>query len=380
MQIVAANVVHPVTPTFFSSLQLPDYMFGAAFASMSLASFLFCPFWGTMSDRYGRINVLAFTNVAYGLMQFAFMESTTVWQVLLARFAGGFFSGGVTVCMLAYVADISEPRLCSRNMSWYAALFSASMAMGYFVGGLAGDVSTKTAFLLQVTMLVTSGVLQGLLLKDGPGYARKEVDFKTAVNPFSPFMGQKALGAAPLVFLVIVFISCFAGTAYDNAFNYYIKDQFAFPPSYNGYIYAAIGVIGLVVNLTINAWLQQNTNCRVSIVGIFGGCCFMLLLAISMKNIVPFIAINILFYTFNSMYLPMQQALVFQTRDSSNGTISGVFLSMRAIGMITGSLGAGLMYTAKPLLPLYVAGGAFAICIGLSVLNAKQYKKQNYMH
>ena len=53
-QSLAANFAHPATPTLIQNLGLNDYMFGVAFAGMSLTNFLFSPFWGKISDQIGR--------------------------------------------------------------------------------------------------------------------------------------------------------------------------------------------------------------------------------------------------------------------------------------------------------------------------------------
>ena len=54
-EVMAANMVHPVTPSFLTALGMPDQMFGVAFAAMSLTIFWLCPFWGRVGDLYGRV-------------------------------------------------------------------------------------------------------------------------------------------------------------------------------------------------------------------------------------------------------------------------------------------------------------------------------------
>ena len=68
---LVANLVHPVTPTFIQMLGLHDYMFGLAFGMMSLANFLFSPFWGKMSERFGPGKVISFSVFGYACMQLA---------------------------------------------------------------------------------------------------------------------------------------------------------------------------------------------------------------------------------------------------------------------------------------------------------------------
>ena len=49
-------------------------------------------------------------------------------------------------------------------------------------------------------------------------------------------------------------------TAFEQSFNYYIKDIYNLTSGYNGIIKAAIGIISLVANGTICLWIIKNTN------------------------------------------------------------------------------------------------------------------------
>ena len=95
-----ANFAHPITPTVIKDLHLPDYMFGVAFASMSLTNFLFSPFWGKLSSKIGCVKVSAICYVGYGIGQALFAISSTELQIILARMVSGFFVGGVMVCQI----------------------------------------------------------------------------------------------------------------------------------------------------------------------------------------------------------------------------------------------------------------------------------------
>ena len=66
-QSIAANFAHPATPTLIQNLGLNDYMFGVAFAGMSLTNFLFSPFWGQISDQIGRRKVLGLSGLGYAV-------------------------------------------------------------------------------------------------------------------------------------------------------------------------------------------------------------------------------------------------------------------------------------------------------------------------
>ena len=282
-QLMASNMVHPVTPTFFKDLSMPTYLFGAAFAAMAVTQFLFCPFWGRMGDSVGRVRVLVFSTLGYAVGQLAFLLSGSVPTILLARMLSGLFAAGTTVNFMAYI-------LCT----------------------------------------VAAGI--GLLLRDGPAYQKQPLALKRAANPFSAFLEARGLLTPRVcVFLFVVFASCFATTSYDNSFNYYIKDQFRFPPSYNGLIYAVVGLIGLIVNFTLGLRIQRRENCRGPLAIILALSGFTLLSSLALSQIAPFIALNMLFYVFSSMYLPLQQALIIREGKEGNGQISGLVCQIGAV-------------------------------------------------
>lgn len=375
LQTVASNMVHPVTPTFLSILKMPDYMFGFAYAAMSLAYFIFSPFWGRFGDKKGRIPALAITTIGYSITQFLFLYSDSIMDIMIARFLGGLFSGGCLVNFMAYVADCTDEKEQGKYMSIYAALFAASSSLGYLAGGIVGNYGYQFAFYGQIILLFIMGISYKVFLKEGRYYEQriKESNKKSTVsgNSISSVLKHPYM----VIFLFVVFLSCSASTGYDNAFNYYIKDQFSFPPEYNGYIYATVGIIGLVMNMTVNVWLQKNTDCHKTLTVLLGGCSITLFLSIAIKQVVPFIGMNIFFYVFNAMYLPMEQVMVLKQKNLSAGMLSGVFNSVRAVGMVIGSLMAGILYTFGPLLPLVCTASIFFASMVFAWLLYLVYKK-----
>ena len=104
---LGANFAHPVTPTFIQVLGLHDYMFGVAFACMSLTNFLFSPFWGKISEKYGGGLVFNACMLGYGVMQVFFGLSRSEIAVCIVRLVGGFFISGISVSQMIYIINHS---------------------------------------------------------------------------------------------------------------------------------------------------------------------------------------------------------------------------------------------------------------------------------
>ncbi len=366
---VAANVVHPVEPAFYISLALPDWVFGAAFAAMAFGMFAFSPLWGVISDRLGRVPTLAVSLLLYGLAQLAFCISTTVVTILLARLAAGAFCAGCGVAAMAYVADVSEPRACGRRMSIFAAVQSFATALGYLVGGVVGKDDPTRSFVFQFFILAVVAVCTFILLAEGAGFHRSEQSLSIRrANPLSAFADARAiLSPWMLAFLVATVCACLASAAYDNSFNYYLRDQFGFPTTYNGYIYAAVGILGLVANLTLGLRLQRSRDAELPLIVVLALAGVVLAVTLLAQAMPLYLGLNILFYVFNAMYLPLMQGLAIEGDPDGHGRVSGVFQSMKSLGMVVGALVAGFIYEASPQAPFVMASAAFLVAAVASV-------------
>jgi len=78
---------------------------------------------------------------------------------------------------------------------------------------------------------------------------------------------------------------------------------------------------------------------------------------------------------FNAIYLPIQQDIVTRGQNSkTSGIISGIFNSVRAGGMIFGSLFSGFIYELGSTLPFLSTAVVFFISSFISIINLKQEK------
>ena len=381
---MALNLAHPITPSLFTNLDLPDYMFGVAFAAMCIPIFLLSPFWGCLSDKLGRVNVMTFGLLGYGFGQFAFIMAQNSYQVVFARFVSGIFIGGYLVTTMAFVADNTSADNRAKYMTYYVAFHSVSTSLGYLIGGIIGDISILWTVLIQVILMFVLATFHPFLLKNKVSSKSEKLDLKElfhSANPFSSFaQASHILNIALATFLLAVFLTSFATTGYDNAFNYYIRSELNFPPSYNGYIKAATGSIGIIVNFTANHWLAKNISGRKSIIIVLFLCSTSLFSVLLMGSVTAFLISNVIFYAFNSMYLPIQQTLMTESADeASNGVLAGLFNSIKAIGMIAGSLFAGLVYSIDSSLPFIFSVIAFLLATIFSVINYFQYKRKTHI-
>lgn len=366
LQTLAANFAHPVTPTLISNLKFHSYMFGVAFASMSLTYFLFAPFWGKVSDLIGRVKVLALCCVGYALGQWIMAGMQTELDFILARLISGFFIGGISVCQLTYIIDVCSLEDRGRNLVINATIQSVCGPLGFLMGGLIGTYSIPLLFTMQVFLLALAGVLFFVFLKDVDAKRKKVTkrEFIKNANPFASFIGiHKYLTKPLIIFFVAIVIASFGITAFDQCFNYYIKDVYGFLPAYNGLLKAVIGLIALLANVTICMWLMKNTTIKKTLVYVYALTSIVAFFVAGTKELLIFVVISIIYFALVAIVTPLQQQVVsLQTTPESNGQIMGFYSSVNSLGMVCGSLFAGFIYDFGPSIPFLITAICF-ICI-----------------
>ena len=376
---IAANLVHPVTPTLIVERGLDSSMFGVALAAMQVIYFLFAPFWGRLCDYIPTRTVILICCCGYAVGQLIFGSAQTEAQVVGGRMFAGIFCGGVFTAFLNYIVNTSDPETRSAKIIAYSTANNVSNAVGYFVGGMLGLVSVEFAFGTQVVMLIGCGIFFRFLCIDDTPFKHKPehpLTFKDA-NPFGVFISAKSFMTGTLLLLFItVAIGNLGQTAYEQVFNYYIKDQLGLSSAYNGIFKAIIAALTFLVNSTIVMKVIKKTDTNLSIIPVLVASIVPLALVFVVKDVVPFAICDIVFFVLAAVRMTMFQNIFAGkgTPETSN-RVMGFFQSMTALGGIFGAFFAGIMYKTDPMSPFALALAAVTIAAALALIYAARYKR-----
>lgn len=358
---LAANFAHPVEPAFYQALQLPDWTFGTAFACMAAGNFLFAPFWGQMAERFGAARIMAVGFFGYAAGQFFFLRAVDTASIVLARLFAGVFIAAVGDAQIIYILAVEKKEKTGTSLALSASLMAIFTAFGYLIGGLLGNISIYASLWAQVIVLAGIGVLVLLFLGDQETTAGGKFSLQK-INPFSSLMDIRSiLTAGLLFFLLTAALTSFASNCYDQCFNYFIRDQYGFPPSMNGLLKGAAGIITLIADSTICVWLLKKTDLFKSILPVLLICAGMLIGIALTSDLVPFIVLNVVLFAFIAIYKPLLQAMMNQMGVSQKGILVGAYNSFSSFGTVAGSLTAGFAYAADPWLSFGISAGAFLV-------------------
>ena len=378
---MAANFVHPVTPAIIVDLQLNDYMFGLALAAMSAFNFLFSPFWGKMVGVLSSKKVLLICGMGYALGQVFFGIAQTEIQFLLARMFAGIFVGGCYVSFLTYTVNASPDENRGKNLAVNAVVNSVSASFGYFVGGMVGEINVYYSVWLQAITLAATSLLLYLGLRDDRQADAAPLNKKQLLRDCNPFAAIAQCGKYMSRILVILFLAYGLGNlgyiAFEQCFNFYLRDQFQLTSGYNGIIKAALGVISLISNGTLCMWILRRRRISPYIAIVMGICSGAMIGVIFFESLLPFIVVNVLFFAFYFISVPLMQnrAAVLGEGPGSN-LVMGAFNAVKSFGNIFGSALAGFLYEWSPKTPFVFGFAAFALATVMALIMARTENRQ----
>ena len=363
---LAANFAHPVTPTVIKNLQLHDYMFGVALASMMISNFAMSPFWGKINSYLSSRVSLLICCCGYGVGQIMFGLAKTELMIILARIFAGVFTGGVFVSFLTYVVNVSPEAERATNLMITATIQSVASAFGYLVGGLLGEISIFMTFMIQAGTLIGVGILFFLVVEKDSTLSVKDIAPRQLIreaNPFAAFMdSRKFMTAVFALAYGVVLFSNLGYYAYEQCFNYYIKDQFGLTSAYNGAVKAVVGFISLAANSTICLWIIRRTDSKKSVIPVLLCCAAAIFGVIAAPDIALFMIINVVFFAFNAVSVPVVQNVVADgAQEGQSNMVMGFYNAIKNFGGIIGSLTAGFIYSSGPKLSFVFACAAFVL-------------------
>lgn len=374
---MAASFAHPVTPTLIQEYHLNDYMFGVALAVMQCAYFLMSPFWGKLNNYIASRKSMLICCLGYAVVQALFGMARTESMVIFARVFAGMFTGGAFTSFLTYIVNTSSDMERGRNLTIFATIQTVAGAFGYFVGGFLGEVSLNVTFAAQTACLALAGIAFFFICRDDRPADAGKIEPKRLVREANPFAAFVACRHFMTVLFAVLFASAclynLGYTAFEQCFNYYIKDALGLTSKYNGLIKGVIGFVSLAANATICMWIIKKTNVRRSIVLVLGLGAVAITGVVFADSTLPFMGISVLFYAIYAVSLPLLQDLVARraAHTTDSNLVMGFFNSTRSLGGIVGSLCAGFLYSSSPKSPFVFA----AIALALSTLCALIYAK-----
>ena len=403
-EITSFGMVIPLTPILAREFGAEGFKIGLLISCYSIIQFLIAPFWGRLSDTFGRRNIilLGFFGSSLAHLLFAFSHSFT--DIFLSRALAGFFGGNVVIGT-AYIADISSTKNRSKSLALIGMAFGAGFTIGpllgwlfILLGGKLGATPPYGAHFASMgasLLCLINCVTTFFLLTESLAYKKKlsQIFTKTKTSLFtrpSLYMVWTNLKKPKLgVVLIMSFILWFALAQIEPVLILLVQDDFSWDKktAYSSFIYVGFLMVlsqGFLVRKWIPLWGENKLN-RLGL-----GIMSLGLLGIALSGFMAKPSDNFLSMAFITLFLGvsffcigyslsntcLNGALSLMTSDRQQGSIFGVNQSLSAMARIIGpALGGWLYQTLNHESPFLFAG----FC-ALGALALAFYSKKSFPH
>jgi DHA1 family tetracycline resistance protein-like MFS transporter len=264
VDMVGFGIVVPVLPLYTERFAASPFAIGMLMAVYSGMGFIFSPIVGALSDRVGRRSILLFSTIGQATGFLIMGAANSLLWLFVARIIDGIFGANVSATQ-AYVADVTSPEDRSRAMGLLGAAFGVGFIFGPLIGGVLSQISLSAPFYFAASLAAANAVLiffvlpESLPVKDNP-----RGNGETLVTLF-----QQGLGAIILPLMAAYFFMMTGFSILTSFFAIFTEDRFDYNASANGYIFAGVGIIAVIVQGALIGPLVKNfTEKRIAIVGL----------------------------------------------------------------------------------------------------------------
>lgn len=377
LDLVGFGMFITLSPFLARHFNASAFEIGLLMSCYSVMQFLFSPFWGKMSDRYGRRPILLLSILGGTLSYLGLAFSYSLWWMFLCRSFAGLFAANISTAHAA-ITDVTTKDQRAAGMGMIGAAFGLGFIIGPalgsgfgYLGKMLGDAPPLGIFFPALMAFVITA-----LNLVWAYFALPETRTQKSTRAVrGSWMSELNImnNTSPLVFrlIVIFFLANLAMPLMEVMLSPFVSDRFGWGLIETGAGFAIVGLImaftqGFLVRKVIPKWGERKTLTY----GYF-------ILAFSFFLIALSHSISTLGFAMICMAIghglsrPSLLAMVsLASKEDEQGEVMGATQSASSLGRILGPMMGGWMYTNAGMgSPFVLAGiltilgmlGAFAI-------------------
>jgi DHA1 family tetracycline resistance protein-like MFS transporter len=240
VNLVGFGIIIPLLPFYAQTFGASPIVIGMLFASFSLAQLFAAPVLGDLSDRWGRRPVLIVSLLGTVVSFVMLAVAGSLAMLFAARIVDGLSGGTITIAR-AYIADITAEEHRARAFGILGAAFGLGFIAGPALGAMLSHVSYTAPIWAAAAITVVATILAWFWLPETVHHVH--------VGGNSPWRALAELAQRPRLRLLLSvnFIYWTAFTVYTTTFALFGARRFGFGAVQTGYLLAAFGVLGVIV-------------------------------------------------------------------------------------------------------------------------------------
>ncbi|MGH0032736.1 MAG: MFS transporter [Myxococcota bacterium] len=351
VDLIGFGVVMPILPLYAREFGASGFEVGLLGTCYAAAQFAFAPFWGRLSDRFGRRRVLVSTISGTAVALLAFGLAGSIAALFAARTLAGLFAANIGVAS-AYITDVTDESERTRYMGLLGASFGVGFVVGPAIGGLLAP------FGLAVPILVAAGLAGANAV-----YAFFVLQEPARRTERGERVGRLDVLRDPTVrrLCLTYFLFSVAVTQLETMFALFMADRFGYGAREVAFLFVGIAVVmGGIQGGGMRALSARFAERTLSVAG-------MALLAAAFASMVlaPTVAILLLPLTVSAVgrgiaQPPLMSLASFRAAADRRGIVLATFQSSASLARVVGPAAAGLLYDQSISGPFLLASGLMA--------------------
>ena len=150
IDITGWGIIIPVVPKLIEELIHADISEAAKYggwlsSAYAFIQFVFSPFVGNLSDKYGRRPIILLSLFGFSIDYIFLALAPNIWFLFIGRIIAGITGASVTTAS-AYIADISTDKDRAKNFGLIGAAFGLGFIIGPVLGGVLGHYGSRVPF------------------------------------------------------------------------------------------------------------------------------------------------------------------------------------------------------------------------------------------
>ena len=374
LSIVGFAFVLPFLPFYIREIGVTDEKLvrvwaGIIGAAPSLTMTIFSPFWGWLSDRYGRKLMVERSMFAGAVIIMATGMVDNVYQLLILRLLNGALTGTISAS-ISLVSSVLPGAKLGFGLGLMQVAVFLGMSLGPWIGGMIADVvGYRWTFIAGGALLLVGGILVLIWAKEK--FIRPSAVSLKRSGSMRTLFAQPGFVSLMAVFLLFNF-SIHIAMPILPLFIEEVGNLKTRVASTTGLLFAVTGATASVSAAAIGYLSDRMGHKRVLVVNLFITGLMWVAHALA-RNIGQLLVIRIFFGFAAGGNLPTMNALVAKlTPKESYGKAYGLMASMSSLGMTLGPLAGGIMASYAGLhWPFVVVGLLLSLVVIPVILSVK---------
>ena len=245
IDLIGFGMVIPILPFYAETdpFNATPFEIGLLFSIYSWMQFFFSPILGKLSDKYGRRPILFISLLGSAVGYFVIGIAGTLFLVFLGRIIGGITGGNISTAQ-AYIADVTSKENRAKGMGLFGAAFGLGFILGPAIAGILSKYGVHVPFYFAAVLSFINAVALYFVLPESRKQTVEETNIRK--NRFAElFESLQNTRFAIITLNYFLLVASFSIMTY--AFVLYTMFRFGYDAEQNGYLFAYIGFLAIIM-------------------------------------------------------------------------------------------------------------------------------------